>query len=728
MAVIGTFGSFTTARLGIYASQASLQVTGNNIANINTKGYTRQRADLYSLNSTGLAHYANPMGVDIGYGVLVKSTTQLRDPYLDIRFRNQNTQLGSVNATLAGLNKIAQTLDEVNKGGTSQNGIIENALQNFKTMMEGLSDTVGSEEQDVLVREAAKSLVTFFNTAAEDLQKDWDLQADELRDTIKDVNKCLTNIRDLNEQIRKQGIYGDLALELRDARNLYIDELSEYMGINVEYSLERIDQYTDVEKLTITLKDTVDPRTDPPQPIKLIDGLYGAQLSLSEYEVNPNYNPNYEAKAGEDPAVTAKYTCRYLDVNGEPVDDETKAAKVDPNKFLFQVERLEDKFGVPLNRGRSSESVIVPLDDNDLVGSLQAMRELLTEEGEFASKTDVGLDDKSAVLDPDDPKNYSALRAADSNANIKKGIPYYQKRLDLLAQKFAEIFNEANQLPASTVYETQGTSFMANGAAIEDENGHAIEFDDVTIEVAVLDANGKPVVPAETERIPLADTKRVRDALKNGTPPLTDEQIDKKIADSAKYLEVLRDKGVLKEEYEFYDGGVLFSSSGNNNDPSNITASNISISNGWASRVVRVLNRAIPYERDNAGELIRHSSDNSNILHMISLIETQLNYSASELEPDASGGDKIFFHGTFQEMYTDLGATLGSERNTIMGIASNYELMTLDLDNDRISVSGVDLNDEATSMMQFQKSYQAACRLLTTIDSMLDTLINNTLR
>ena len=46
MAVIGTFGSFTAARLGIYASQSSLNVTGNNIANINTKGYTRQRMDL----------------------------------------------------------------------------------------------------------------------------------------------------------------------------------------------------------------------------------------------------------------------------------------------------------------------------------------------------------------------------------------------------------------------------------------------------------------------------------------------------------------------------------------------------------------------------------------------------------------------------------------------------------------------------------------------------------
>jgi len=75
MAVIGTFGSFTAARLGIYASQASLNVTGNNIANINTKGYTRQRADLYSLNSTGTSKYANPMGV-----VHTKAVTKPSDP------------------------------------------------------------------------------------------------------------------------------------------------------------------------------------------------------------------------------------------------------------------------------------------------------------------------------------------------------------------------------------------------------------------------------------------------------------------------------------------------------------------------------------------------------------------------------------------------------------------------------------------------------------------------
>ena len=62
------------------------------------------------------------------------------------------------------------------------------------------------------------------------------------------------------------------------------------------------------------------------------------------------------------------------------------------------------------------------------------------------------------------------------------------------------------------------------------------------------------------------------------------------------------------------------------------------------------------------------------------------------------------------------------------GKLENYSLSTLDLENSRQSVAGVDLNDEATSMMQFQKSYSAACQLMTTLDSMLDKLINDTMR
>ena len=131
MAVIGTFGSFTAARLGIYASQASLNVTGNNIANINTKGYTRQRLDLASLNSTGSARYANSFNLDIGYGVLAKSVSQLRDPYLDILYRDEQASVGATEAKLKGLKQLSHILDEVGKG-EGEFGVLEDQFSELQ--------------------------------------------------------------------------------------------------------------------------------------------------------------------------------------------------------------------------------------------------------------------------------------------------------------------------------------------------------------------------------------------------------------------------------------------------------------------------------------------------------------------------------------------------------------------------------------------------------------------
>ena len=124
MAIIGTFGSFTAARMGIYVSQSSLNVTGNNIANINTTGYTRQRADISSLYSTGEARYANGLDLNIGYGALVESVSQLRDPYLDIRYRNENASLGAAEAMQKGLDQIAHILDEVGRGTGDKEGFV----------------------------------------------------------------------------------------------------------------------------------------------------------------------------------------------------------------------------------------------------------------------------------------------------------------------------------------------------------------------------------------------------------------------------------------------------------------------------------------------------------------------------------------------------------------------------------------------------------------------------
>ena len=65
------------------------------------------------------------------------------------------------------------------------------------------------------------------------------------------------------------------------------------------------------------------------------------------------------------------------------------------------------------------------------------------------------------------------------------------------------------------------------------------------------------------------------------------------------------------------------------------------------------------------------------------------------------------------------------ELKTNISLNSHYGQL-IEIDTSRDGVSGVDLNDEAMNMMQYQKAYSAACRLMTAIDEAIDRLINNT--
>ena len=747
MAVIGTFGQFTTARLAIYASQASLSVTGNNIANINTTGYTRQRMDLVSLYSTGQGKYANIFNTNVGYGVLTRGATQLRDPYLDIRYRNENAKLGASEETLDCLYQISSILDEVGKGTGDLEGygVIEAQLGLLKKALENQNTHAGSEEYDNLVRSAANVLCTYFNKAADDLADIKEHKVNELNESISDINKLLTNIRDLNVQIRTQGIYGEKALELRDARNVALDQLSKYMHINVEYSMERIDQFTEVEKLTVTIANSKGPDGEP---IKLVDGIYGGQITMPG--TMPEENPNADNKAILDAmekareaaeaagktkeeieqAVEAARTAqelisgKYLMPDGvTATDDITKAATTpnydaedptaeDINRYLLQVEQLVDQRGRVMKDKNepSGKSEIVTLGDTTLcgksddplrgdstpAGTLQAIREMLTRKGEYSSPED---------------------QALDPSCTTKRGLPYYQAALDNLAQKFAAVFNKENQLPASTVYKNDGTNFFdADGKKLQYTDANGL-LQDITLDMVtrvVKDKDGNEVLGDDGQplREPLSE-------------PLNKPE---EIARAAECLNILRQKGEKVDGYGYYQGGVLFSNRGDNDDPTGITAANISVSDSWDNHSVRILNTKEKSKVSAETGEMSHTTARDNISHFISLFDQKMDYLASESRENATLSDLAVHKGSFREVFTAISGTLGNDKQAIAGKVENYTVSALSLENNRQSVSGVDLNEEATSMMQFSKSYSAACRLLTTIDSMLDTLINGTAR
>ena len=166
--------------------------------------------------------------------------------------------------------------------------------------------------------------------------------------------------------------------------------------------------------------------------------------------------------------------------------------------------------------------------------------------------------------------------------------------------------------------------------------------------------------------------------------------------------------------------GNLFSTRGDSNDGEGITAANISISAGWASGDIQIVGSYAVI----SGSNVIPSTDNTNVLHMVHLMDEDMNYNPTQLVDGTK--DAAFFTGSFSEMLGNINAVLGNDQSSTQIMLDNYYTAAVELDTGRDSVSSVDLNDETVNMIQYQKSYSAACRLMTALDETLDKLINGT--
>lgn len=246
-----TFAGFTTATLALNASHRALEVTGQNIANINTPGYTRQQLDIQSLYLRGGEFYNSHPNARIGFGVEITGVSQLRDPFLDVQYRNQMAKLGTTDAQVSGYEKLANVLDETNRDG------IKNALIDLNSQLQKLAQNPNSKEYDSMVRSSSQILLNLFHQNATDLKEIRDDLSKEFRDTsVKDLNKVLENIAELNESIKNSQILGNPALELKDERNELIDELASYLPITTKYRDHDLGGGFTVEELDIYFTDT----------------------------------------------------------------------------------------------------------------------------------------------------------------------------------------------------------------------------------------------------------------------------------------------------------------------------------------------------------------------------------------------------------------------------------------------------------------------------------------
>lgn len=258
-----TFLAFHTASRALAASQANMDVTGNNIANVNTKGYTRQRVDLSSISNGGYTQkYAVPTA-DVGLGVDVSRISQIRDPFLDARYRDQASENGKFETILAGLTDLENIFDEISTEG------LLHEISKFVNSLQSLAQTPSAGDIAQVVRTAAQKVTQIMNVYAKQINQVRSQQVFDLSQVVinNDFNTKVKNIADLNAQIRQEQTYGNVPNELLDKRNLLIDELAELANIKVTSQPEKISEDLTVERLTISL---YDPTTG--SSIGLVDG------------------------------------------------------------------------------------------------------------------------------------------------------------------------------------------------------------------------------------------------------------------------------------------------------------------------------------------------------------------------------------------------------------------------------------------------------------------------
>lgn len=269
-----TFLAFQTAHRAMATAQANIDVTGNNLANVNTDGYSRQRVDQNSIANTALGQRFVVHGAKMGFGVEVSRISQIRDPFLDARYRTEAGENGKYNTILEGLKDLERVLDEVDTKA------LQNEMSEFVKQLQTLSTDPTSKDLSLIVRTAAQKMTKIMNTFSNQINEVRSQQMFDLQNVIVDnkFNTLVENIASLNTQIREELTHGNVPNELYDKRNLLIDELSGIANIRVTVSPEKISEDLTIENLSISL---YDPSTGG-KTVGLVEGGLFNTLSVRE--------------------------------------------------------------------------------------------------------------------------------------------------------------------------------------------------------------------------------------------------------------------------------------------------------------------------------------------------------------------------------------------------------------------------------------------------------------
>ncbi len=224
------FGSFYIGNSGLVNAQNALNVTANNLANVDTPGYVREQV---RFSDKSYITRVNPTpGTNIqqsGLGVSISDVAHARDIFLDKAYRRENGRSEFYSSMYTTVSYVEDILQEID--GEEFKESVADLWQAFQEFGKDPSNSTNQS----LVLQKSELFLSRTQSVFDDLKKYQQNINEEIEDKIERVNEIGKRIHEINLDVQKIEANGlETAMTLRDERDSLIDELSGYLNIEAK--------------------------------------------------------------------------------------------------------------------------------------------------------------------------------------------------------------------------------------------------------------------------------------------------------------------------------------------------------------------------------------------------------------------------------------------------------------------------------------------------------------
>ena len=223
-----TFFGLNVALSGVVTQQRALNNVSHNLTNATTPGYSRQRVDMSaSMPFTQPALNMPVSAGQVGTGVVATQYTRLRDQFVDVNFRGATSDVGQFTAKSDALGNLDSIIDEPGDTG------ITHLMGEFWGSWQALSLSPESAANRTAVRDSGQALAEGFNDLSANLTKAQGDANTAIGLGTARVNEISGQINELNRKIALVKAVGQEPNDLRDQRDLLIDQIAGYANVGV---------------------------------------------------------------------------------------------------------------------------------------------------------------------------------------------------------------------------------------------------------------------------------------------------------------------------------------------------------------------------------------------------------------------------------------------------------------------------------------------------------------